>query len=204
MKKLFLSLFFAVLATAGLYAQQIVVVSQTGETNVYQTLQDAIEGSTSGSTIYLPGGGFQISDEVKINKKLTIVGVSHRADTDNADGATTIAGNLQFVGESSGSAVMGVYVSGNICIDNEDGGVENMTIKYCNVNSIQAGNANDLYVNQCYLRNYSTFNCNVKLENNIMHSIGGCNGAVINHNIIYYGQNNRHPIIYTYNSSILR
>ena len=171
---------------------------------MYQTLEDAIENASAGSIIYLPGGGFPISDEVKINKKLIIVGVSHRADTDNTDGATTIAGNLQFIGESSGSAVMGVYISGNICIGDADGGVNNVTIKYCNANSIGSNAAsNDLYVNQCYLRNYSSFgNCNVKLENNILHSIGDFNGAIINNNVIVYSESGRHPLIRCNNSSV--
>ena len=160
MKKNILTLFLAVMATTGLYAQQIAVVSKTGATSVCQTLQKAIEESSPESTIYLPGGGFQIHDTVKIDKKLTIVGVSHRGDTDNADGATTISGHLQFIGEASGSAVMGVYVSGNICVND---GVENVTVRFCNANSIQAvESANDLYVNQCYLRNTSNFGkCNV-------------------------------------------
>ncbi len=186
MKKLFFTLFLTVITTAVLQAQQISVVSGAN-TNVYQTLKEAIENAPAGSVIYLPGGGFQISDDVKINKKLTIVGVSHRADTDNADGATTIAGHLQFIGESSGSAVMGVYVSGNIYVGDADGGVDNVTIKYCNVNSIQVGNgtSNDLYVNQCYLRNNSNLAaCNVKLENNILHSVQNINGGVINNNIV--------------------
>ena len=186
MKKFFLTLFLAVMTTAALYAQQIIVVSQNGATNVFQTLKQAIEGSTAGSTIYLPGGGFQIPDSVKINRRLTIVGVSHRGDTENVDGATTIAGNLYFIGASSGSAVMGVYLSGNVYIGDTDGGVENMTIKFCNINSISVGNSasNNLYVNQCYVRNNCDFgNCNVKFENNIAHSVQNIIAGIVNHNI---------------------
>ncbi|MBR6180743.1 MAG: hypothetical protein IKQ77_05975 [Prevotella sp.] len=203
MKKLFLTLFLTVIMTAVLQAQQISVVSGAN-TNVYQTLKEAIENAPAGSVIYLPGGGFQISDDVKITKKLTIVGVSHRADTDNADGATTIAGHLQFIGESSGSAVMGVYVSGNIYVGDADGGVDNVTIKYCNVNSIQVNNgeSNDLYVNQCYLREQSSIAGNVKMENNIMNCIGGGNGAVINNNIIFWRTHDGFSIHHCTNSSI--
>ena len=116
MKKLFLTLFLTVMATAMMYAQQIVVVSATGDTDVFQTLPDAIQGATPGSVIYLPGGGFPISDDVKITKKLTIIGIGHYAENGNVDGFTSINGNLHLDGGSSGSAVMGCYITGTVYI----------------------------------------------------------------------------------------
>ena len=68
MKKLFFSLFFAILATIGLYAQQISVVSPGGATSLYRTLQEAFEGADPGSVIYLPGGTFSIP-QLSITKK---------------------------------------------------------------------------------------------------------------------------------------
>ena len=188
MKKLFISLFFAVLATIGLYAQQISVVSPGGATSLYKTLQDAIEGAAPGSVIYLPGGGFPISDDVKIDKKLTIIGVSHRGDTENVDGATIIDGNLIFIGGSSGCSVMGVYITGDIIVGTAEDAVEDFTVKYCNANCIDVKNVQQstgMFVNQSYLRGRSCFaNNNVKLENNIMGSINYINGGVINHNVL--------------------
>ena len=54
MKKLFLTFVFAIVATLTAMAQQISVVSTTGATSLYRTLQDAIEGADPGSVIYLP------------------------------------------------------------------------------------------------------------------------------------------------------
>ena len=68
MKKIIFSLCVALLMTIAGKAQQISVVSSGGSTTLYNTLQEAIEGASDGSVIYLPGGGFPISDEVKITK----------------------------------------------------------------------------------------------------------------------------------------
>lgn len=177
----------ALLATMTAAAQNIAAVSPSNATTIFQTLDEAIVGAESGSTIYLPGGGFQIKDETKINKKLTIMGVSHRGDTDNVDGATIISGNLHFEGGSSGSAVLGVYLTGNINVGTGTDSVTNFTVRYCNVNYIKVkhSQSSGMVVNQCYLRRESNFgNCNVRLENNIAHSYTYINGGIINHNII--------------------
>ena len=169
------------------WAQNIAVVSPGNSTSIYQTLDDAIAGADPGSTIYLPGGGFQINDETTIDKKLTIMGVSHRGDTDHVDGATVISGNLNFVGGSSGSAVLGAYISGNINVGTETDYVLNLTARYCNVNSFQVkhSQSSGMVVNQCYLRNTSDFGkTNVNINNCIVHSIIKISGGKINHNIV--------------------
>jgi hypothetical protein len=176
-------LFVAVLlATVAAKAQNIAVVNPSNETDIYQTLDEAIDNASKGSVIYLPGGGFTISNNTKINKRLTIMGVSHRGDTDNADGATIINGKLQFDRGSSGSAVIGAYISGNVEIDS----VQNITIRKCNAYSIQVKNsgATGLVVNQCYLREDCRFGgCNAKIENNIIDMVYGVTGGVIRHNV---------------------
>lgn len=169
------------------WAQNIAVVSPNNTTTICQTLDEAISKATSGSVIYLPGGGFQIKDESKIDKKVTIMGVSHRGDTDNADGATVISGNLNFDKGSSGSAVLGVYLSGNINVGTATDSVLNLTVKSCNVNSIQVNNgaSSGMRINQCYLRSISRFGkCNVHIDYSIVHSLFHIRGGTINHNII--------------------
>ncbi len=186
MKRIFLMAVVAIISTTAL-AQNIAVVNSSNSTTIYQTLDDAINKATDGSVIYLPGGGFQISGETKINHRVTIMGVSHRGDTDNVDGATIIAGNLNFVESSSGSAVIGVYVTGDINVGTKTDSVLNLTVRYCNVNSIQVkhSQSSGMVVNQCYLRKGCGFgNCNVRLENNIFVSVSDIDGGIINHNII--------------------
>jgi hypothetical protein len=181
---LFAVAFFATLAAS---AQNIAAVSPSNVTTMYQTLDEAVSDAAPGSIIYLPGGGFQISDETKITNKLTIMGVSHRGDADNADGATVIAGNLNFEGGSSGSSVVGAFISGNINVGTEEDKVTNLTVRFCNVNSIHVKNSQSsgMIINQCYIRSSSSFgDCNVSLKNNILLSAENINGGIIDHNVI--------------------
>ena len=195
----------ALIATMTVVAQNIAAVSPSNATTIFQTLDEAIEGAANGSTIYLPGGGFQIKNETQINKKLTIMGVSHRGDTDNVDGATVISGNLIFVKGSSGSAVLGVYLSGNIRIGTETDAVNNITARYCNINHIGVCNSNcsGIVVNQCYLRKGAYFgnSSDVRFENNISDGLGSINGGVVDHNIIW-GMGNYPNNMYCRNGSL--
>ena len=207
MKKLFSTILVAIVATVASYAQTIAVVSSNGVTTMHQTLADAIDKAASGSVIYLPGGGFQLSDETKINKKLTIMGVSHRADTDNAEGATVIAGNIFFEDGSDGSALMGVYVSGTVHVGTVKKAVTNFLMRYSNVNKVDVHNSGctGMVINQCYLRDYSAFgSTNPTIENCIVHSIAYVNGGTINHNIVRYHffYYNRAPLYWVNNSII--
>lgn len=194
MKKLFLTFVFAIVATLTAMAQQISVVSTTGATTLYRTLQEAIEGADPGSVIYLPGGGFPISDEVKITKKLTIIGIGHKSNNDNVDGVSTIGGNLFFNDGSSGSAVMGCYISGDIIIGEGDAHVKDLLIRYCSLYSICVKNneCTGIIIDQNYIRNtdywhywFNDFgNSDVTLKNNIIYGIANVNGGKIAYNLI--------------------
>ncbi len=189
MKRIF-SILAALAATFTLGAQNIAVVSPSNSTTICQTLEEAITKAIDGSVIYLPGGGFRIADETKIDKKITIMGVSHRGDTDNADGATVIAGNLFFIEGSSGSAVVGVYLSGNINIGYDGTSVNNITVRYCNINSVQVNNntCTGIVINQNYIRGLSRYSdSNVTISNNICTGMIGINGGVIINNVFTGG-----------------
>ncbi len=187
MKKLILTFVLAIVAGVAAMAQQISVVSSNGATNIYSTLQEAIEGASANSVIYLPGGGFPIADSVKITKKLTIIGIGHKIKGENADGYTTITGNLFFNEGSDGSAVMGAYITGNVYIANDKKKVDNVLVRYCNLNSVQVQNNTCMgtEVNQNYIRNTSGFSgtrCN--FTNNIAHSIDNLDNGYIENNIL--------------------
>lgn len=150
-------------------AQRIAVVAENGETIICRDLQEAIEGASPGSVIYLSSGSFNISDDVKITKKLCITGIGHKAKSDNADGRTAIVGNLWFNENSSGSSVMGCYISGNVNIGNDGSSVNDVVVKCCNVNSIQVKNNNcdGTVVNQNYIRSKSVLKRGTLFINNI-------------------------------------
>lgn len=193
MKRVFISMFVALLATVTVQAQQIAVVSGS-TTKMCQTLPDAIEAATNGSVIYLPGGGFQIDcSKTKITKQVTIIGIGHQAQSENTDGNTVISGDLYFNEGSSGSAVMGCYISGNVVIGDGNASVNNVLVRYCNLNSVEVCNTTctGTVINQNYLRNPS--NCHyasVEFTNNITHRIGYVKGGTIRNNIINSANNN--------------
>ena len=187
MKATIISFFAAFAVSLAVHAQQITVVTQYGITSLFTDLNLAIQSAQAGSAIYLSGGGFQVNDTTKITKKLTIIGIGHRPDNDNADGNTNVSGNFFFNGGSDGSAVMGLWLSGNVNVGTADAAVNNFLLRYCNVNSVQVGNSNcqGVLVNQNYLRNMSSGgNSPVLFSNNILFSIYYLNGGVINHNVI--------------------
>ena len=186
MKKFLLSLFVALIAISSVQAQQISVVSPGGATTLHRTFQQAIEGADPGSIIYLPGGGFNLPDSVKINKKLTIIGIGHYVKSGNVDGVTTISGNLWFNEGSSGSAVMGCYITGNVYIGDGGASVNDVLIRYCNLNSVQVTNNTcmGIMVNQNYVREASNFQgAAATITNNIMRGLLDVRGGVINNNI---------------------
>ena len=201
MKKFVLSLFVAMMATVAVQAQQIAVVSSE-DTSIYRSLATAISKAPTNSVIYLPGGGFPLSDEVKItNKKLTIIGIGHKVQGENADGYTTITGNLQFDEGSDGSAVYGCYITGNVIIGTGTAVVNDVTVRYCNANCVDVMNANCLetVVNQCYLRGYSDFHgANGHFTHNIACSIYNLDNGYIEYNIFttasyLFGSGNNNP-----------
>lgn len=190
MKRIILLLMIAFVATVYSHAQQIAVVSTDGATSLYQTLGEAINGASAGSVIYLPGGGFPISDDVTISKKLTIIGIGHKNNSDNADGYTTITGNLNFNEGSDGSAVMGVYLTGNLYIGYDGKKVDNVLVRYCNVDRIYVRNSQSLgtVVNQNYIRSGASFaDATCEFTNNIVTYILRLDNGIIANNIITSG-----------------
>lgn len=206
-KRLILAALTALLAVAIATAQQISVVTEGGETTLYSTLADAINGAEPGSVIYLPGGGFPIADSVKITKKLTIIGIGHRSDNDNVDGCTSIAGNVFFNGGSDGSAILGCYISGSVCIGYDDVSVNNILIKYCNASSVSSrANCENITVSQNYLRNTSSIRgCYSIVKNNVLHSLLEMNSSTICNNIVrnYITMGAYHSCFWSVSNSII-
>ena len=185
--KRFSSFLVATVITLTAAAQNIAVVSPSNNTTIYHSLDEAITEAAAGSVIYLPGGGVTVKDETKITKKLTIMGVSHRGDTDNAEGASLVGGTLRLDKGADGTALMGFRLSGNIEIGTSSDSVRNVLVRYCNVNSIQVKHSqcSGLVVNQCYLRSGSQFKyCNANITNSICYYLYYLTGAVIKNNIL--------------------
>jgi len=205
MKKTIFTIIVALVATMAVKAQQISVV-YNGETKLYATLQEAIEGATSGSVVYLPGGGFPIADEVKITKKLTIIGIGHKVKGENADGYTTITGNLFFDKGSDRSAVMGAYITGAVYIGNDGNQVDGVLVRYCNLDRVEVKNNKCLetVVNQNYIRSTSYFNgARADITNNVLWKVNNVSNGTISYNIFTaYQSTARGAIVDTSSSEI--
>lgn len=202
MKKSVISLFVALVATMGAYAQQIAVVSEDGATTtIYKTLPEAVEGATDGSTLYLSGGVFKLGAD--ISKRLNIVGVGYYMGADNAEGVTQIEGVLNFVPGSSRSTLMGCKVPECWILPQKDADpIEDIVIKCCwvtgriyinnpNVSSGATTEFNDkctgMVINQCFCDNIYLTNSNTKVTNSVFKLIGHGNTAEITNNIIITG-----------------
>ena len=192
MKKIISSLVMAILALVSVNAQQISVVSPEGETTIYRSLPEAIEGAADGSVVYLPGGTFSINNSVIIAKKLTIIGVGPKVN--NIDGNTIINGNLIFSTGSSGSAVIACFLTGGLDIGYNNTEVNDILIRYCclrgmNVSSkCRGNNFNQNYFRWEWPSDYSrnTFNgSSCTFTNNVSFPpIENLNGGIISNNII--------------------
>ena len=142
---------------------------------------------------------------MKITKKLTIIGIGHKSKTDNVDGATKISGNLYFNQGSSGSSVMGCYITGNIYIGYDKTSVNDILIRYCNTNYIYINNTTCLgtVVNQNYIRS-SLFadNAAAEITNNVVYRIHKVNGGFIANNIITWSNSSNYALDEVSNSVI--
>lgn len=171
------------------FSQQIAVVNGT-TLRTCNTLKQAIENATNGSVIYLPAGGFQIGDTVRVKRQVSIIGLNHKSKSLNADGMTSISGNLFFDSGSSGSVVMGCYISGSVKIGYDESAVHNIFVRYCNVNSVDVKSnlCTGTTVNQCYLRGTCAFNgAPAILTHNVMSSTSNLTGGIVDYNIVVTG-----------------
>ncbi len=181
MKRTILTLFVAMLAIVFAKAQQIALVTKDGVTTLHRTLQGAIDGASHGSVIYLPGGGFPISEDVKITKRISIIGIGHKVKGENADGHTTITGDLYFNGGSSGSSVMGCYIAGEVKIGSDEA-VHDILVRYCNLSAVRVldETCTGTVVNQNYIRSASYFgDSEATFTNNVALSIHSLNNGFI-------------------------
>ena len=182
-KLLFLSFFMLIAVVSS--AQDIAVQSPSNVTKVYKDLNKAITEAEAGSIVFLPAGSMPLNDSVKINKRLTIIGVGHRFDTEG--GFTMVGGSFHFLKGSDGSSLMGVYLTGDVNIADAKGEVNNFLLQFCNVNSVLVGNqyCSLILINQNYLRSLSDGgNSPIHFTNNVLFAIQNVNCGIIDNNII--------------------
>lgn len=128
MKKLYFLPFLFLAITA--FAQKQFVV-QNGTAQTFDDLNGAIAAASAGDTLYLPGGGFSISEIV--DKPLHWRGVGHYPDSTSATGFTFITGNAYFSGNCDNSTFEGIYFQSSLAFGSNDNECTGVSIKRCHI-----------------------------------------------------------------------
>ena len=139
MKKITLLSLLAVIFSAGQLKSQNVIALTTvnGQTTVYNLFDTALKQANTGDFIYLPGGTFSLTSDIK--KGVNIIGAGHYPDSTAYTNRTIIEGDLNIGAGASNALIEGLYVIGNINFTLNQK-TENVMIRRCNVNAINIGN----------------------------------------------------------------
>jgi hypothetical protein len=108
-------------------AVNLIAVKGISGTSFFKNIDSAIYYANAGDTLYLPGGGFNISSP--IGKEVHIIGAGSDLDSSNATNATVINA-INFNVNSSNSSVEGCYITNNIISAKN---LNNISISRCNV-----------------------------------------------------------------------
>jgi hypothetical protein len=167
MKTLLMStVIVCILAIHTSYTQHPVIAVQNGNSPAFFTvLEDALDASEDGDTLYFPGGSFQLTSE--IDKTLHFVGTGHYPNNEPATGISRILGNVYLVDGADSCTFEGFYLN-NLYLAN--GQNHNMFISIsgiklirCNAGEIQLGgtyndannptnDVKDIVISECVVR----------------------------------------------------
>jgi len=133
-KLLFLTALFFMCNAVDLFAQVITIQQPTGELLTATSFKEAVTKAPAGSIVYLPGGSIA-TEEVKIDKKLSIIGVGHHPDSTSATTATYLNGNIILATGADNSYLSGFYLTGAIVLGDTkiSFNISNITVTRCNV-----------------------------------------------------------------------
>lgn len=168
-------------------AQNLIAVQNGGEPEFYSKLDSAIFYSSTGDTIYIPGGNYTINDT--ITKRLHLVGSGHHPDSAIATARTIISGFTQLIlknGADNGS-VTGIYF-------NEPGQyayppiqildpISSYTISSCYISKSIENQGNNTTISENIFYNLYSSGINLYCTNNIILGYVTCNSGVIKNNV---------------------
>lgn len=133
MKKLYFLPFLFLAVTT--FAQKQFVV-QNGTTQTFEDLNEAIAAASAGDTLYLPGGGFNISPTT-IDKTLHWRGVGHYPDSTAVTGSTQITTyDVYFSGNCDNSTFEGIHFQHNVRFGSDGNECTGVRMKRCRVAGI--------------------------------------------------------------------
>lgn len=124
-------IFLPLIFTACLcFGQAQFVIQNDTKTEVYNNLNSAVTNAQAGDTIYLPGGGYTLT-ETTINKPLHWVGCGHYPSGTTATGQTRITSDLIFNGDCDYSSFEGIWFQGTLQFGDLQNDAKNIKIKRC-------------------------------------------------------------------------
>ncbi len=164
MKKLIILpfLFFGLFS----WAQSQFVVQNGAKTEVYSNINDAITNAVASDTLYIPGGGFNLTNAV-IDKSLHWVGHGHYPAATGATMQSRITSALTFTGNCDNSSFEGICFTSSIYFGSASDEATNIMMKRCRI------------IGPLYLRSATTDNPNLNfnLIECVTSSIDAKNGA---------------------------
>ena len=189
MKKIIILPFlFLTLLTWG---QAQFVVQNGTKTEVYSNINTAIENAVAGDTLYLPGGGFSITNTT-IDKTLHWVGHGHNPTETNATKQTRIVSPLTFTGNCDGSSFEGILFTSTLNFGSDGNDCENIAIKRCRVINTLTLRYNDtetpdidFHISECVLQGVvnAKNGSNCLVEQSLLFAyVQYFNGSVFDHN----------------------
>jgi hypothetical protein len=114
------------------WGQAQFVVQNGAKTEVYNNINTAITNAVAGDTLYLPGGGFTISNTT-ISKTLHWVGHGHYPDSTQATLQTRITSALTFTGACDNSSFEGIFFTSTLNFGSTGDEAENIKMKRCRI-----------------------------------------------------------------------
>lgn len=180
-------------------AQYKFAVQGASGSQFYSSIELAYTNASSGDTIYIPGGAFNLSGGLlTVDKEIHLVGVGHYPDSTQATNYSYLNGTIRLITGSDNSSVTGIYLNGyiNLGSSSTSQDVDQITITRCNVDNIQLGysvSANNSsstghLIQENVIRHmiYVNSTQNVLIQNNIIISaITGFNGNILVKNNVF-------------------
>ena len=169
----------------------------------YADVKSAVNNASSGDTIYIPGGIFELNSNLDIDKRIHIIGVGHYPDSTEATNYTRLEGYVRFFTGADTSSIEGCYITYDIRFgtsgSNDD--IKNITINRCNVQDIYlsytgsaTSESENTLINECVVRG-NIFAANTdnqiiskSIINNFIDYLS--NSYVTNCIFLYVGSNN--------------
>lgn len=157
------TLFLFLLLPLFVEAQSVILVQKDNDVLLHSQLDSAMIEAPIGSTVYIPGGHFDVPNEgLIIDKQLRIIGAGHYPDSTVATGRTVIDGNVFLITGADGGSIEGVYIDGNIEVgksSNNETNINGYIIKRSNINYLDLGYtekvslASNFLIKDCVIRN---------------------------------------------------